>query len=260
MKILVKVKAIDFAVATDEDRKALEQALAAAVKQVTGPIEKRVTSLAERVEGFKLAAKHAEKEITALLAGKIDLTVQVQKREAFEVQKDRPPKTAREPRARRVAGDGSLPAMHRAMLIALAQHPDGLSKKRILVHTGYASSGNTSAAFADLVREGHVTGTGQELRITDAGLAVLGDFEPLPIGDELRAWLLAGDKLSTMEKAILDQVCRVFPEAIGKADVLEAAGYKSSGNTSAAFAKLVAYNYLIPAGTARLKAAEELFS
>lgn len=264
MKILVKVKAIDFAVGTDEERKALvEQAVAAAVKQITGPIEKRVTSLAERVEGFKLAAKHAEKEITALLAGTIDLTVQVQKREAFEVQKDRPnrpPKTAREPRARRVAGDGSLPAMHRAMLIALAQHPDGLSKKQILVHTGYASSGNTSAAFADLVREGHVTGTGQELRITDAGLALLGDFEPLPIGDELRAWLLAGDKLSTMEKAILDQVCRVFPEAIGKADVLEAAGYKSSGNTSAAFGKLVAYNYLIPAGTARLKAAEELFS
>lgn len=56
------------------------------------------------------------------------------------------------------------------------------------------------------------------------------------------------------------QVCRVYPDTIGKADILEAAGYKSSGNTSAAFGKLVAYGYAIPAGTARLKAAEELFS
>lgn len=260
MKILVKVKAIDFAIATDEDRKALEQAVAAAVKQVTAPIEKRVTALATRVEGFKLAAKHAEKEITALLADTIDLTVQVHKREAFEVQKDPQPKAAREPRARRSEGDGSLPAMHRAMLIALAQHPDGLTKKQIHVHTGYASSGSTSAAFADLAREGWAGADGNRLRITAAGLTALGDFEPLPIGDELRKWLLTGDKLSTMEKALLERITAVYPEAIAKGEILQQAKYSSSGSTSAAFAKLVAYNYAIPHGSSMLKAAEELFS
>jgi hypothetical protein len=261
MKILVKVKAIDFAVTTDEERKALEQAVAAAVKQITAPIEKRVTALAERVEGFKLAAKKAEAEITALLAGSIDLTVQVQKREAFEVQKDRPPKASREPRARRSAGDGTLPAMHRAMLIALAQHPDGLTKKQIHVHTGYASSGSTSAAFADLAREGWTAAVdGNRLRITPAGLTALGDFEPLPIGDELRQYLLTGDKLSTMEKALLERIADVYPEAIAKGEILQQAKYASSGSTSAAFAKLVAYHYAIPQGSSMLKAAEELFT
>lgn len=163
-------------------------------------------------------------------------------------------------RSRAAASDGNLSRMHRAMLIALAQHPGGLTKKQIHVHTGYASSGSTSAAFADLARDGWAVGDANRLRITDAGLTALGDFEPLPIGDDLRAWLLAGDKLSTMEKALLKQIAAAYPEPIAKGSVLEKTGYASSGSTSAAFAKLVAYNYAIPQGTSMLKAAEELFS
>jgi len=151
--------------------------------------------------------------------------------------------------------------MHRAMLIALAQHHGVLTKKQIHVHTGYASSGSTSAAFADLVRDAYVVADGgNRLVITGRGLDVLGDFEPLPIGDELRAWLLTGDKLSTMEKALLKRIAAEYPQAISKGQVLEDTQYASSGSTSAAFAKLVAYNYAIPQGTSMLKAAEELFS
>jgi hypothetical protein len=156
-------------------------------------------------------------------------------------------------------GVGALSRMHRAMLIALAQHPAGLTKKQIHVHTGYASSGSTSAAFADLVREGWVNASGR-LTITHAGLQVLGPFEPLPLGDDLREWLLAGDKLSTMEKALLERICAAYPDPIAKGAVLEHTGYASSGSTSAAFAKLVAYNYAIPQGASMLKAAAELFS
>lgn len=149
--------------------------------------------------------------------------------------------------------------MHRAMLTALAQHPDGLTKKQIHVHTGYASSGSTSAAFADLAREGWATASGYALKITIAGLTALGAYDPLPLGDALREWLLAGDKLSTMEKALLEKICDVYPSTITKGTVLEKTGYASSGSTSAAFAKLVAYNYAIPQGASVLKAAEELF-
>jgi hypothetical protein len=150
--------------------------------------------------------------------------------------------------------------MHRAMLIALAQHPEGLTKKQILVHTGYASSGPVSTAFADLARDGHVAAEGNRLQVTRAGLAALGPFDPLPLGDELREWLLSGDKLSTMEKALLRSVCDAYPNAISKGDVLAKANYASSGPVSSAFAKLVAYNYVIPQGPSMLKAAEELFT
>jgi hypothetical protein len=155
---------------------------------------------------------------------------------------------------------GDLPKMHRAMLIALAQHQDGLTKQQILVHTTYASSGPVSKAFADLARESYVELDGNRLRITDAGLAALGSFDPLPVGDELRAWLLNGDKLSTMEKALLTRICDAYPNAIRKGEILDQAGYASSGPVSAAFAKLVAYNYAVPHGKSTLKAAEELFS
>lgn len=90
-------------------------------------------------------------------------------------------------------------------------------------------------------------------------MTALGAYDPLPLGDALREWLLAGDKLSTMEKALLEKICDVYPSTITKGTVLEKTGYASSGSTSAAFAKLVAYNYAIPQGASVLKAAEELF-
>jgi hypothetical protein len=154
----------------------------------------------------------------------------------------------------------ALAKMHRAMLIALAQHPDGLTKRQILVHTGYASSGPVSKAFAELAREAYVDADGTRLRITANGLSALGPFEPLPLGDDLREWLLSGDKLSTMEKALLSRICEAYPNPIRKGQILEQAGYASSGPVSAAFAKLVAYNYAVPHGASTLKAAEELFS
>lgn len=74
-----------------------------------------------------------------------------------------------------------LKAMHRAMLTALAQHPDGLTKRQILIHTGYASSGPVSTAFADLARSGWTIGNSRGLVITNDGLVALGTFDPLPL-------------------------------------------------------------------------------
>jgi len=149
--------------------------------------------------------------------------------------------------------------MHRAMLIALAQHPEGLTKRQILIHTGYASSGPVSSAFAELIRIGAVGADGNTLEIADHGLHLLGPYEPLPVGDELREWLLSGDKLSTMERALLRQICEAYPNALRKGEILERANYASSGPVSSAFAKLVGLGYAVPHGSATLKAAEELF-
>lgn len=152
-----------------------------------------------------------------------------------------------------------LKAMHRAMLTALAQHPHGLSKKQILIHTGYASSGPVSTAFADLARGGAVTAAGPGLQITSEGLRQLGDYEKLPLGDALRAHLLSSGRLSTMEAALLRAICDAYPQPIRKGAVLEATGYKSSGPVSSAFAKLVKFNYVRSQGPALLIATEELF-
>lgn len=165
----------------------------------------------------------------------------------------------RQPAVAHGSGDASLKAMHRAMLTALAQHPDGLSKKQILIHTGYASSGPVSTAFADLVRLGAVESVGRGLQVTTEGLRLLGTYTPLPVGDALREWLLSSGKLSTMEAALLRAVCHAYPNPIRKGDVLTATGYASSGPVSSAFAKLVGLNYVRSQGPSVLVASEELF-
>lgn len=168
------------------------------------------------------------------------------------------PRPSRPPAAHN--GDAPMSQMQRAMMIALAQHPSGLTKAQVLLHTGYASSGSTSAAFAELSRNGWATSpTANGLRITDSGLGALGDFDPLPLGRELREYLLTGDKLSTMEKAILRVLSEDYPEPVGKGVVLERAKYASSGSTSAAFARLTRYGYAVSAGANQLRASERLF-
>lgn len=151
-------------------------------------------------------------------------------------------------RAPRPSGPGSIGIqMHRKIMTALAQHPEGLSKQQILLHTGYASSGSTSTAFADLTKAGYMSGEGMSglFIATDAGIAALGDYDPLPTGDRLREFLLRSDKLSTMEKALLGAVTAAYPHAIPKGEVLRKVGYASSGSTSTAFARLVRYTYLV---------------
>jgi hypothetical protein len=116
------------------------------------------------------------------------------------------------------------------------------------------------AAFAELTRIGAVESISTGLRITPAGIGMLGTYTPLPVGDKLREWRLSSGKLSTMEAALLRTVCHAYPNTVRKGDVLKATGYASSGPVSAAFAKLVGLNYVRSQGPSMLKASEELFS
>jgi hypothetical protein len=146
------------------------------------------------------------------------------------------------------------------MLTALAQHPEGLTKGQLLVHTSYRSSGATSHCFADLVRNGWAEPFGAGgLRITQAGMVELGDYEPLPTGADLRRHLLDGSKCSQMEKRMLSVLFEAYPGGIAKGKILEAAGYVSSGATSHAFARLVALGYAQAQGHGHLAAGDDLF-
>lgn len=159
----------------------------------------------------------------------------------------------------RGAPGGIDKAMPRAILTALAQHPDGLTKGQILIHTGYRSSGPVSSCFADLARNGWTEVRAGRVTITDAGFKALGPYNPLPTGADLRDHLLNGSKCSTMEKAMLRALFDAYPDSIGKGVILERTGYASSGPTSAAFARLVALGYASKEGRGHLRASERLF-
>lgn len=155
---------------------------------------------------------------------------------------------------------GGLSRMSRAFLAVLAQHPDGLTKRQILTHTDYASSGPVSTLFAAMVRDGWVDEpASSSLRITPAGLTALGPFEPLPKGAELRELRLSSPKLSPMEKAILGCLFGNYPNGITKREILGATGYKSSGPVSTTFAKFVRLGWAQQHGRSALKAADVFF-
>jgi hypothetical protein len=75
------------------------------------------------------------------------------------------------------------------ILSALAQYPQGRTKVQIALLGGYAhSGGGFNNAIGALRSKAYIEGSDQ-LRITDAGLAALGKFDPLPHGDALlRHW------------------------------------------------------------------------
>lgn len=143
-----------------------------------------------------------------------------------------------------------LSEMERTMLIAVAQHRDGLTKGQVLLIAGYASSGHASKAFASIERQGLVSRNDNRLVITAIGRGVLGpDYKPLPTGKALLKHLIEGNKLTEMERAMLQCVASVNPQPIAKGRVLIETGYSSSGHASKAFAKLTRMNWLTKSGS-----------
>lgn len=153
---------------------------------------------------------------------------------------------------------GELSRMERNLLIAIAQHPNGITRKQALLFTGYARSGTTNKAFARLVADQLVDAPHGGLVVATAtGIRTLGDYEQLPMGDALRAQLLNGSSaLSTMEKALLARACETYPETIARSAAL--GDYARSGTTNKAFARLVGMGYLTKS-RGGVRAAEELF-
>lgn len=146
----------------------------------------------------------------------------------------------------------------RAFLTALAQH-GALSKAQLLVHTGYAAAGPISKAFSELAKALWVTIDDRVLTITDRGKSALGEWTPLPVGSELREYLLNGTKLGTAEKRLLGAACVAWPEALKKHELLQRAGYAAAGPVSKAIARLIAMGYMTSPKQTIVRAADLLF-
>lgn len=136
-----------------------------------------------------------------------------------------PPKSTRG----RATGSGPaliLPAGERAILTAIAQHDDGVTREQLTVLTGYKRSSRDTylqrLRAAELFEQ-----QGDRLHATGAGIAALGsDFEPLPTGDALREhWL---ERLGGGERTILAALIEAYPEAIDRTALDETTGYKRS--------------------------------
>lgn len=149
-------------------------------------------------------------------------------------------------------GNGGL----RRIMIALAQRPQGLTKKQIGVRAGMSSgSGTFSTYLAKARTAGWIDGSGV-LKITPGGMAALGEYDPLPTGRELLGYWLQnlGGGAGRILKACADR----YPHAITKAEAAaEADMSESSGTMSTYLSKLRTLELIT--GRGELRASDELF-
>lgn len=115
----------------------------------------------------------------------------------------------------------------RRILTALAQYHEGRTRSQVAVLARYAVDGGGFANLLGGLRtKGWIEGY-DAMRITPAGLAALGSYDPLPTGRALlEHWL---PKLGKAERATLVVLVAAYPRTLTKQAVAEAAGYEADG-------------------------------
>lgn len=149
---------------------------------------------------------------------------------AAEQNGSRPRLPGRPARQLKVLGpptDVKLSGGERKILAALAQYPRGRSKTQVAILTGYSHKGGAFNNYLSALRsKGLIEGSGENLRITERGLAT-GPYEPLPSGREfIEFWMR---QLGKAERAILASLIEVYPSSLTKEDVARVAGYEPNG-------------------------------
>jgi len=122
--------------------------------------------------------------------------------------------------------NGALPRGERAVLIAAAQHPNGVTRTQLTVLTGYKRS-SRDAYIQRLKERGLIYIDGDRVKDTDDGREALGsDFTPLPTGAALREHVLR--TLPEGERKVLDILIQQYPDHVPRGAIEEATGYKRS--------------------------------
>lgn len=154
------------------------------------------------------------------------------------------------------AGGATLPKGERAILIALAQYPDGCMRDQLSVLTGYKRSSRD--AYVQRLRErGLAESSGDIVGATVAGIDALGsDYQPLPTGaDLLEHWL---GRLPTGEAAILRLVAAKYPNPADREWLSEKSGYQRSSR-DAYIQRLRSRKLVSPVGRGDVQASRDLF-
>lgn len=134
-------------------------------------------------------------------------------------------------------GEFSIGKCERSILTALAQYPQGRSAVQIALLAQYSvNSGGFNNSLGKLRSGGFIT-RGQPVQITPEGMALLGDFTPLPTGEDLaKHWI---NSLGRCEAMILEALVKVYPNYLTADEVAEQTGYsRNSGGFNNSLGKL----------------------
>lgn len=151
-----------------------------------------------------------------------------------------------------------LGAAHRAFLTTLANRQSkDTARNQLAILSRYSSaSSHVDNTISSLRTRGLLVGGPHSLRITDEGLAALGDYERLPSGDALRDYWVremgaAGGKFL---RALID----AYPGTMTRNEVAEAAGYSTESSHVDNTLSALRTRELIEGGPRELRASKEL--
>jgi hypothetical protein len=153
-------------------------------------------------------------------------------------------------------GGGGL----RRIMIALAQRPQGLSAKQVAVRSGLSSkSGSFSTYLARARSSGWIAGSRDHLDITEAGLAALGSFNPLPTGAGLLNYWLR-DLGDSGAARILQVLAHVYPHSLNREMLAERAGMSGGSGSFSTYLSRLRSLELIKSDHGEFTASEEFFT
>jgi hypothetical protein len=224
----------------------------------------RINGLLSGVDELAKAVGTIGEQLSAMRSAAIDLRGEVIRRtecrpsHTSRIPTARPANTRRAESPQHAAPGTDLSKCDRALLTALAQHPDGLTKSQACTYAGYVPSGTTADSFARFTASGWMESNGGGLfLITGSGHAALGSFDPLPVGDALRERMVS--EAGPCEASILEALFNVYPAPKSKAELCQAAGYVPSGTTADVFAKLTRLGWMVKE-RGGFRASEDLYA
>ena len=156
-----------------------------------------------------------------------------------------------------VSPGASLAKVDRRILTVLAQYPHGKSLRDIAVISGYRwNGGGFNNGISSVKVKGWVTGSKERYIITDAGLAALGSWEPLPTGPDLIAYWM--NTLPKAERAALQVLIDHYPNTLDKDRLAQLAGYTpGTGGINNAISRLRTLE--LATGRSQLRASDILY-
>jgi len=145
----------------------------------------------------------------------------------------------------------------RKILLAIAQHPKGLTREQLGIITGYRRS-TRNTYLQRLAAASLVTMNGDRIHLTNEGgtISMGENDQPPPTGAALREFWL--DKLGQGgERRILEFLIEIFPKSIEREALSEQLGYaRSSRNT---YLQRLAAGHLVTSIGTTVRASDELF-
>jgi uncharacterized protein len=156
--------------------------------------------------------------------------------------------------------DSTVTGAAAAVLAALAQFPDGRTKRQLAGLTGYRATGSTMrGALADLRKRGYCTpaGSGELILATPDGIAAASDVAPVPTGAALFAYWR--EKLGGASRAVFE-LLYTNPAGLMRDTIAVETGYEPTGSTMrGALAELRKYDLITQAGIEPIRVLDTLY-